>query len=219
MGEITEKLYYRKDGTTHNIKLYDTTADLPTPSDFVAFRINGSTAYAGLDTVGTSGESDMRVRKSSSTKSFLSEASSDLTSVSFDWYKGYLGYPSYGNQAGLEDGIGSSGGNPVAYFNKSNNSYLNLPGSGFGDEVRSVALNVIGISWDNRYNYRIGMANVYKVYAIRLYENGVLTETQTPNILMNGSSRNSSYSGININPSNRNITSSNIGSLYIGYPK
>lgn len=79
MAEITEKLYYRKGGVSTAITLYDDTADLPSPTDFLAVRIGGSTAYAGLATVGDPNESDMRVRKGGTTYSvLLNSVTSDI---------------------------------------------------------------------------------------------------------------------------------------------
>ncbi len=67
---ISEKLYYRKGGTTYSGTLYSTNTEMV---DYLQLRVNGATAYAAMDVTasGNPNASDLRVRKDGITYSIL----------------------------------------------------------------------------------------------------------------------------------------------------
>jgi hypothetical protein len=83
-----------------------------------------------------------------------------------------------------------------------------------------IDLTSLNIIWDNRYNYRIGGANIYRISEIVLYKNGVATETQSGNIDVgsNIGSLKEGHFGTNINPSSRTTTGTPTAAG-VGYPK
>ena len=62
MGKIAKQLHYRKGGVAYNINLYSTTADVG--SSYIALRVDSAVVYAQGATVGTTGNSSLRYRKS-----------------------------------------------------------------------------------------------------------------------------------------------------------
>jgi len=91
MGESEHTLKYRKDDTTHSIKLYDSIDDVG--DDRLAVRVGGQTLYAKLGGVGDPNASDMRVRKNNTTYAILTQvglntmiADADLTIDSLNIY-------------------------------------------------------------------------------------------------------------------------------------
>lgn len=82
-----------------------------------------------------------------------------------------------------------------------------------------IDLTSLSINWSDRYNYRIGGANIYRITEIILYKNGVASESQTSlTLTSNISVSKEGHCGFNINPSSRNITKSETAAG-VGYPK
>ena len=87
----------------------------------------------------------------------------------------------------------------------------------------SMVFDVSGLNilWDDRYNYRFGFANIYKVLSITMDKNlDVDFETQSVNWTVSSASDvtdDSWYGGINLNPSNRIQTDTK--TITMGYHK
>jgi hypothetical protein len=112
----------------------------------------------------------------------------------------------YGAKSGgIENGTGSSGGT---------NIQTGTGWSTVGETTVTFDLTANNIKWEDRYNYRIGMANVYRIRSIRLYKNGVLEEDQGSTYIdmakstspRNNAPYQSNRCGINLNPFSRNKT-------------
>jgi hypothetical protein len=106
-------------------------------------------------------------------------------------------------RAGFEDQTDADGGTNLA--NLASTSVIDL--------------NALGIDWADRYNYRIGGANIYRITEIILYKNGAVTESQTGLTIDSsiGSAKEGHF-GANINPASRGITHS-YTAAGVGYPK
>lgn len=72
MALTTEKLYYRRGGTTYSINLYTATSDVG--SSYIQVRVGGNTRYAPLGATGDSRASYLRVCKGGTTYAVLSTA-------------------------------------------------------------------------------------------------------------------------------------------------
>jgi len=94
---------------------------------------------------------------------------------------------------GVEDGITGTGGSAVAYIAK--------PASVGSLQTVTIDLSSLNISWDDRYNYRLGFSSIYHLQDIKLYKNGVLTETQTGTVFTITNWY--QHAGANLNPSSR----------------
>jgi len=108
---------------------------------------------------------------------------------------------------GVENGTGGSGGTNIETI-----SFTGAVPNFTGE----ADLSSDNIAWSNRYNYRLGFANVYQVSDIKLYKSFVLTETQSGNAY--SISDGALHAGTNLNPSSRNNTNISLGSC-LGYPK
>ena len=71
MGEHTKSLHYRKDNTTHDIKLYTSTSDIG--EHYISINDNGTTVYAPLVETSDANASDIRVRLSGTTYAVASQ--------------------------------------------------------------------------------------------------------------------------------------------------
>lgn len=121
--------------------------------------------------------------------------------------EGLIGYSTTPGDAGLEDQTDADGGTNVADF------------VSIGSDQYEADLSGLNILWDDRYNYRIGAANLYSLEGIDLYKDGVLEETN----LSGGSTKHGlrdreHHCGYNLDPSNRNGTR-NATASGVGYPK
>jgi len=134
-----------------------------------------------------------------------------LTKIDFE-FKKTVYQPGEG---GIEDEIDGDGGVNIQTINFSN---VNFDGTG----TATVDLTSNKILWKNKYNYRIGSANMYYIKNIKLYKDGILAETQSPstfiNIITPISAMNNTHAGINLNPSLRTLTAAGTDAG-VGYPK
>jgi len=86
MAEISQKLHYRKSGTTVDIGLYDNVSDVG--SDYLQLRVSGATVYARLGDTGQSQASGLRVRKGGQTYAVLKSNRIDLPSGFIAMFEG-----------------------------------------------------------------------------------------------------------------------------------
>lgn len=115
--------------------------------------------------------------------------------------------------AGLEDEIDANGGTNIADFTQ-NGFDAGLPGY-----KMTVDLSSSGILWDDRYNYRIGGANMYQLLQVILYQDGVISESQTSiSGVASGLKYREGHVGFNLDPTNRVPSSSPVINP-VSYPK
>ncbi len=77
MPVISEKLKFRKSGTTIAISLHSEISEL-LGAEHVDFRVDGATVYAALGEASNANATSLRVRKSGATKAFLSSVPIEL---------------------------------------------------------------------------------------------------------------------------------------------
>lgn len=131
---------------------------------------------------------------------------------------------------GLEDQIDADGGLRVSNYLSATVVSLGSA-QGYGQPPTANAYKLVynltnsggalSIPWANRYNYRLGFANIYAIGNIRLYADGnnsTPVETQTVNLGI-GMFIGLIHCGINIDPANRLNTGSSQGSVLVPYPK
>jgi hypothetical protein len=112
--------------------------------------------------------------------------------------------------AGLEDEIGANGGTNVADFT----GHTSLGGGQY-----LMTATPTNISWDDRYNYRIGGANIYAIINVKMYKDGTNTdEWGSSAYTMSGIQYLESHCGINLDKSNLNRTSTSVAAGVL-YPK
>lgn len=80
----------------------------------------------------------------------------------------------------------------------------------------TIDLSADNILWNDRYNYRLGFANVYVIKDIRLFKDGVDSEYQSGDAYSVGTGQ--QHIGVNLDPSSRNGTRVLTGGV-TSYPK
>lgn len=143
-----------------------------------------------------------------------------VQSITYELLVGYLtkvevwvtrGYGTI--DAGFEDEIDANGGTNLADFTQ--NGY----DAGVGGYKMTVDTSSLLIDWNNKYNYRIGGANMYQLIQVILYKDGVISESQTGIIgAASGLQYREGHTGFNIDPSNRNNTTATVINP-VSYPK
>jgi len=119
--------------------------------------------------------------------------------------------------AGLEDETDADGGTNIADF--TNHSYVGVQTiNESGYAIYKAYAEPTNISWDQRYNYRIGGANIYQVTEVVMYKDGINTDEWDVAINAVSNTGTESHFGINLDPDNKNITNQNVG-VGEGYPK
>lgn len=122
-----------------------------------------------------------------------------LTKVTVEVLKCYYGTAG----GGFEDETDADGGTNI----QTGTGFPATFAAGFTEVEYDLSSD--GVLWSERYNYRLGFANVYKIRSMKLYRNDVLVENQGASEIITGNSVPAckvNHCGCNVNPSSRNVT-------------
>ena len=134
-------------------------------------------------------------------KPYLTQVSvSDASPNIGSWISYGLGAPGQA-LGGIEDETDADGGTNIK-----NLTCLSYPNLSAPQTLRAQGLR---IPWNARYNYRLGFGALYEVVNLILFKDGAVGENQTYAVdQSNGLGYAWKHFGFNLDPSNRNLTTS-----------